>query len=139
MEQDQLTKCIIAKISKSLNFPEEIYNSLKNKAQYIIAIIPSDLRKIALFPTDAQMGLYCRINLKRKYKLDDSFFITLREKLNNFTLKTLYTTGICFSKDECFWEGVFEYNNDFPLEEFKKTLSSIDSVEYVFTQILKSE
>ncbi|MHA1339224.1 MAG: hypothetical protein ACTSRZ_04010 [Promethearchaeota archaeon] len=139
MTKEQSTKCVLVKIEKSISFPDEIYNELTKKAQYIIAILPNNLRKIVLFPTNTEMGLYTKINLKRKSKLDDTFFIKLRKKLNNFSIKTLYTTGVCFSKDECFWEGVFEYKKDFPLERFIEDLKTIDSVESVFTQILKAD
>jgi hypothetical protein len=137
MAENKDTICVLRKIERQINLPDYLYELITAKAKNIIAIIPKDLRKILIFPTTANEGLYCKIFLKRKSKLDDSFFIELRDKLTKFNLKTLYTTGVCFSLEECFWEGIFEYNNDFDLELFKKTIYEIKTVTSVKMDVLK--
>jgi hypothetical protein len=131
------TICILRKIERQIDLPEYLYELITAKAENVVVIIPKDLRKILLFPTTANEGLYCKIFLKRKSKLDDSFFIELREKLTKYNLKTLYTTGVCFSQEECYWEGIFEYHDDFDLDVFKKEIYDIKTVTTVKMDVLK--
>ena len=130
------TICILRKIEKNILLPGKFYDMIVSKAKNVVAIIPEDLRKIVLFPTNAEMALFCRIDIKKASRLDDSFFIELRNILAEHNLKTLYTTGVCYSQDECYWEGVFEYKEGFPLEDFRKSLGTIKSVVNIEMNIL---
>jgi hypothetical protein len=137
MDSDIDTICVLRKIEKQIKFPQQLYDYITSKAKNVVAIIPKDLRKILIFPTNTEQGLYCKIILKRKSKLDDSFFIELREKLAIFNIKTLYTTGVCFSSEECFWEGIFENTSDLDIEKFKKAIFDIKSVTDIKMEVLK--
>ena len=123
MEEELDTYCMLRKVEKHLKLPENLYNLITSKGKNVVAVLPKDLRKIIIFPTNANLGIYCKILLKRESKLDDSFFIALREHLAEFKVKTLYTTGVCYSQKECFWEGVFEYNETFSIDKFEESCS----------------
>jgi hypothetical protein len=131
------TICFMARVDKKISLPGDLYNLITEKGKNILCIIPKDVKKIVLFPTNAESGIYAKINLKRENRLDDSFFISLREQITKFKLNTLFTTGICFEKVECYYEGIFEYYDNFPIEEFKHTLEKIKTVVSVTLKVLK--
>ncbi|MBD3349932.1 MAG: hypothetical protein GF364_00420 [Candidatus Lokiarchaeota archaeon] len=137
MEKQKNTKCILRKLKRNMELSEDFLGNITNKFENILAVIPNDLRKIVVFPTNAESGLYCKIRISKDSKLDESFFTALRERLAKFQLKTLYTTGVCYSKQECYWEGVFEYYKEFPLQKFKRSLENIGSAKDITLDVLK--
>ena len=118
-------------------YPKEIYDLILLKGKNVLSVVTD--RKLVMFPTNADSGLYMKAFIKRKKSgLDDIFFIALRNETAKFELKTLFTSGVCFSKDECYWEGIFEFREDFPLKDFVDVINRIDSVISVKTKILKT-
>ena len=142
MEEYKEIFCSITKVeentdSKQIKYPKEIYNLIINKGKNVLSVITHEAKKIVLFPTNAESGIYAKIFIKRKKGgLDDSFFISLRKVTLKFKLKTLFTTGVCVKQDECFWEGIFEHKENFPIEDFKNTLNKINSVLSIKLNIL---
>lgn len=141
MEEEQENFFMINKVKENSNtnvlFPKEIYERVLLKGKNVLSVVTD--RKLIMFPTNADTGLYMKAFIKRKKTgLDDTFFIALRNETAKFELKTLFTTGVCFSKDECFWEGIFEFREDFPLKNFIEKINKIDSVISVKTKILKT-
>ncbi|MHA1871661.1 MAG: hypothetical protein ACTSU2_10130 [Promethearchaeota archaeon] len=139
MSKSDDTLCIFTKIKDSIPLNKEIRDLISKKGENIFLIIPNpnNIKKIIMFPTKAHSGIYTKINLDKEYRLDDKFFMELRRILANFKLKTLFTTGICLELENCYWEGIFEYNEDFPIDEFKKSLQEIESVLNIKMKILK--
>lgn len=141
MEEEQENFFMINKVKENSNtnvlYPKEIYERVLLKGKNVLSVVTD--RKLIMFPTNAETGLYMKAFIKRKKTgLDDTFFIALRNETAKFELKTLFTTGVCFSKDECFWEGIFEFREDFPLKNFIEKINKIDSVISVKTKILKT-
>ncbi len=141
MEEEQENFFMINKVKENSNtnvlYPKEIYERVLLKGKNVLSVVTD--RKLIMFPTNADTGLYMKAFIKRKKSgLDDTFFIALRNETAKFELKTLFTTGVCFSKDECFWEGIFEFREDFPLKNFIEKINKIDSVISVKTKILKT-
>lgn len=137
MENEDDTLCLIAKVNKNMVIPKNLHNMILEKGKNIVAVITKGIKKIVLFPTNADSGIYTRINIKKEKRLDDEFFLALRKILDNYNLKTLFTTGVCLKLDECYWEGIFEYFEDFNIEQFKESLKSIGSVTSVKMKLLK--
>jgi hypothetical protein len=141
MGEEQENFFMINKVKENSNtnvlYPKEIYERVLLKGKNVLSVVTD--RKLIMFPTNADTGLYMKAFIKRKKTgLDDTFFIALRNETAKFELKTLFTTGVCFSKDECFWEGIFEFREDFPLKDFIDAINKIDSVISVKTKILKT-
>lgn len=135
MAENTETVCVLKEIKREIELPVDIIDSLKKKGKNFVAIIPSDFKKIIMFPTNADKAIYCKILIRKKSRLDDVFFVELRKRLTNFGLKTLYTTGVCYSQEECYWEGIFE-DNDLNIEEFRSELKTIDSVVSIKINVL---
>ena len=116
METNKELFCRINKIeenstSNNLSYPKDMYTRIKERGNNVLSVLTD--RKIVLFPTNATSGLYTKISIKRtKTGLDDSFFLALRTVTSKFNLKTLFTTGMCIKQEECFWEGIFEYEEN---------------------------
>ncbi|MCP4760761.1 MAG: hypothetical protein GY870_03200 [archaeon] len=141
MVDENNTIAFIGKVGKEIKFPQEIYEIINKDGEKsnFLTIIPNknDVKKLILFPTNAKNGIHCKINiLKKDNKLDDTFFLALREELEKYKVKTLFTTGICMQGEVCYWDGIFEYFDEFPLEEFKEALNKIKSVNSVSIKIL---
>lgn len=136
MEENSETTCVLKKIEQQIELPIDTINALKQKGKNFVAIIPNDLRKIVMFPTNADKAIYTKILIKKKSRLDDKFFVELRKRLSKYGLKTLYTTGVCYSQEECFWEGIFE-DNGLKIESFRSDLKEIDSVVSVKIKVLE--
>jgi hypothetical protein len=139
MEEKQDNYFMINKVKKNSNtdilLPKEIYERVILKGKNVLSVVTD--RKLVMFPTNAETGLYMKAFIKRKKSgLDDTFFIALRTETAKFELKTLFTTGVCFSKEECFWEGIFEFRENFPLKDFIDEINKIESVISVKTKIL---
>ena len=139
MEEKQDNYFMINKVKKNSNtdisYPKEIYERVILKGKNVLSVVTD--RKLVMFPTNADTGLYMKVFIKRKKSgLDDTFFIALRNETAKFELKTLFTTGVCFSKEECFWEGIFEFRENFPLKDFLDVIKRIESVISVKTKIL---
>lgn len=135
------TIAFIGKAGLELKFPKEIYDIINKDGEKtnFLTIIPNknDVKKIILFPTNAKNGIHCQIDIKKKdNKLDDEFFVALRDVLEKYNVKTLFTTGVCMQGDICYWDGIFEYFEGFQLENFREALNNIKSVNTVNLKIL---
>jgi hypothetical protein len=130
------TLAILMNIKNCLNFPEEVITKLMKRGENIVVVVPKDGKKVVMFPTEANTGIYTRIDIEKGNSLTDSFFPELPKVLGKYQLKTLFTTGVCLSSEYCYWEGVFEYREGVSIDELRSDLESIKTVESVKMTIL---
>ena len=133
---DNETLAIICDIKKSLNFPEEVVTKLLKRGKNIVVVIPKDGKKVVMFPTAANTGIYTRIDIEKGSQLTDAFFPELPKVLGKYQLKTLFTTGICLSSELCYWEGVFEYRDEISIDDLRSDLEGIKTVDTVKMTLL---
>ena len=100
-------KIFLTGFSQSIKIPKDIYSELKEKGKNIITIVPPESKKATFFFTDAEQMLVAKLKLKEN-SLDDKFFLSLRDTISNLKMTNLYSSGICFKQENCYWEGVFE-------------------------------
>lgn len=132
----QETLAILMNIEKSLNFPEEVVKKLLKRGHNVVVVIPKDGKKVVMFPTTANTGIYTRIDIAKGSQLTDAFFPELPKVLGKYQLKTLFTTGVCLSSELCYWEGVFEYREEISLDDLRNDLEGIKTVDSVKMTIL---
>lgn len=132
----QLAKVFITKLSSSIQMPLDVVNSLEPLGKNVVAILPGESKKMTFFLTNAHQILFIRLFLDKE-SLDDSFFTSLRAKLNELGMTNLFSTGICFKQDICVWEGVFEFDNDSRLNEIKEKLATVLHVHKTGFEIIK--
>ena len=130
------TLAVLMNIEKSLKFPEEITKKIKNIGQNIVVVVPKDGKKVVMFPTNANTGIYARIDIEKGSQLTDEFFPELPKILAKYELKTLFTTGVCLSTEYCYWEGVFEYREGISIDDLRNDLVNIKTVDTVKMTIL---
>jgi hypothetical protein len=133
---DNETLAILMNIKSSLNFPEKIITKLLERGENVVVVVPKDAKKVVMFPTEANTGIYTRIDIEKGNSLTDSFFPELPKVLGKYQLKTLFTTGVCLSSEYCYWEGVFEYHEGVSIEDLRSDLKGIKTVESVKMTIL---
>lgn len=128
----------MGKITNINAIKADIREKIIKKGENFVGVIvnPEQMKKIVFFPTSAVKSIYTKISLAKETRLDDAFFISLREKIAKFKLKTLFTTGVCFKLDECFWEGIFEYFDGFKIEDLENEFKTIDNVVSVDLDVL---
>ncbi|MHA1110080.1 MAG: hypothetical protein ACTSRE_03210 [Promethearchaeota archaeon] len=133
---DNETLAILMNIKQCLNFPEEVIKTLHKRGENILVVIPKDVKKIVMFPTNANTGIYTRINIEKGSNLTDQFFPQLPKVLSKYQLNTLFTTGFCPDSEYCYWEGVFEYRDEISLDNLRTDLEGIKTVDSVKMTIL---
>jgi len=136
VSSDNETLAVLMNIKSCLKFPEEIVKKLENRGHNVVVVIPSDGKKIVMFPTEANTGIYTRIDIEKGSQLTDAFFPELPKVLGKYQLKTLFTTGVCLSSELCYWEGVFEYREGISIDELRNELEKIKTVDTVKMTIL---
>lgn len=138
VSSDYETLAVLMNIENCLKFPEEIVNKLtrRGERQNIVVVIPKDGKKVVMFPTSANTGIYTRIDIQKGSQLTDAFFPELPKVLAKYQLHTLFTTGVCLSEEYCYWEGVFEYREGISIDELRNDLISIKTVDSVKMTIL---
>jgi len=130
------TLAILMNIKKSLNFPEIVVEKLLKRGENVVVVVPKDGKKVVMFPTEANTGIYTRIDIEKGSQLTDAFFPELPKVLGKYQLKTLFTTGVCLSTEYCYWEGVFEYRDEISLDNLRTDLEGIKTVDSVKMTIL---
>ena len=133
---DNETLAILMNIKKSLNFPEMVVEKLLKRGENVVVVVPKDGKKVVMFPTEANTGIYTRIDIEKGSQLTDAFFPELPKVLGKYQLKTLFTTGVCLSSEYCYWEGVFEYREGISLDGLRTDLEGIKTVDSVKMTIL---
>ncbi|MBN2156413.1 MAG: hypothetical protein JW776_10245 [Candidatus Lokiarchaeota archaeon] len=136
MSADNETLAIIMSIEKNLLFPEEVKNKLLEQGHNVVVVVPKNAKKVVMFPTSANTGIYARIDIQKGSQLTDAFFPELPKVLSKFQLKTLFTTGVCLHTELCYWEGIFEYREGLVVEDLRSALMNIKTVESVKMTIL---
>ena len=136
VSSDIETLAILMNIEQSLKFPEEVIAKLLKRGENIVVVIPKDGKKVVMFPTNANTGIYTRIDIEKGSQLTDAFFPELPKVLAKYQLKTLFTTGVCLSSEYCYWEGVFEYREGISIDELRNDLEAIKTVDSVKMTIL---
>ena len=133
---DNETLAILMNIKKSLNFPEIVIEKLLERGENVVVVVPKDGKKVVMFPTEANTGIYTRIDIEKGSQLTDAFFPELPKVLGKYQLNTLFTTGVCLSAEYCYWEGVFEYREEISLDNLRTDLEGIKTVDSVKMTIL---
>jgi hypothetical protein len=128
MEETQpLARCFITRLSEQISIPKVIHTSLQEIGKNLVAVIPGESKKMIFFLTNASQIMVVRLFLN-KDKLNEGFFVSLREALAELKLINLFSTGVCFKADVCVWEGVFEFENDANFEPIKARLERVNFV-----------
>lgn len=127
-EARQLAQCFLTKMGSEIKIPSHIMKSLESVGKNLVAVIPGESKKMTFFFTNASKVLFVRLFLN-KDKLDDTFFTSLRDTLKKLNMQNLFSTGICFKKEICVWEGVFEFEDESKFQTIQDELTKVNNVK----------
>ena|GEM_PF-4636879 len=125
MEKELLVGSITKVSDNKIHLPKEIMEELNlSEGKSVLVIYKPTIRRIILVPITNGVA-------KLILSLRD-----LPEAISEVTsilveseIKTLYTTGMCYRKGSCVWEGFIDLSKTkTDLEELKKRLSLVEDV-----------
>jgi len=102
----ELIECSKVNLSDALNsdiLPDSVKEDLRNSGETFLTIYTKKSKSLRFFPTQDDDIWWLKIAI-------DSFSPEtsgkILAKLNKLVKEFVYSTGVCISKSECFWDGI---------------------------------
>ncbi|NHJ86346.1 MAG: hypothetical protein FK734_12855 [Asgard group archaeon] len=102
----ELIECAKVKLSDALVspiLPECVKEDLKESGDTFLSIYTKKSKSLRFFPTKNDDIWWLKIAIEN-FSPETSGKILA--KLNNLVKEFVYSTGVCISKSECFWDGI---------------------------------
>lgn len=92
--------------NKPISLPNEFITALKPEgARQVIIILAPNTKIIRIIPTNSDTVAKININIE---KLSPDFLRQMGSIFIRLGIKTLYSTGLCFTSDACVYEGYID-------------------------------
>lgn len=101
-----LIECAKVKIIDALNspiLPEGVKNDLEGSGKIFLTIYSKKSKTLRFFPTKDDDIWWLKIAIN-SFSPETSGKILA--KLNKLITEFVYSTGVCISKSDCFWDGI---------------------------------
>jgi hypothetical protein len=101
-----LIECAKVKITDALNspiLPEGVKNDLEGSGDIFLTIYSKKSKTLRFFPTEDDDIWWLKIAIN-SFSPETSGKILA--KLNKLITEFIYSTGVCISKSDCFWDGI---------------------------------
>ncbi|MCK5047193.1 MAG: hypothetical protein KAJ76_07955 [Candidatus Heimdallarchaeota archaeon] len=127
-----LIECAKVKISDALVspiLPESVKNDLEGSGNVFLTIYSKKSKTLRFFPTKDDDIWWLKIAIS-SFSPETSGNILA--KLNKLITEFVYSTGVCISKSDCFWDGII-LDSSFKTkkEEIINTIKEIPNVKDV--------
>ncbi len=127
-----LIECARVKIADALEspiLPESVKNDLEGSGNVFLTIYSKKSKTLRFFPTKDDDIWWLKIAIS-SFSPETSGNILA--KLNKLITEFVYSTGVCISKSDCFWDGIildssFKTNKD----QIINTIKEIPNVKDV--------
>ncbi len=132
-----LAKMCVIEESQPIVLPEEFLKALQpDGKKYAIMILAPNTKIIRIIPTNSPEVAKITINIGR---LSPDFLRRMGSIFIRLGIKTLYSTGLCFTQESCSYEGYVDSTEleNIPLEVIKEEFSQIEGVTSVQIDMLK--
>jgi hypothetical protein len=104
LEIIECAKINLNDITSSPILPKKVREEMKTSGvQKYVSIFTTKSKTLRFFPTDSTNVWWLRIAIN-SFNPETSGAILA--KLNKLVNEFVYSTGICISKSECFWDGI---------------------------------
>ncbi len=131
----------IAKVTKleadqPIELPEEFLAALKPDGKnFAVMILAPNTRIIRIIPTETNEVCKVSINIG---KLSPDFLRKMGSIFIRLGIKTLYSTGLCFTQSSCVYEGYIDSEElvDVTIDKIKEELERIEGVSSVIVETL---
>ena len=114
-----------------IQLPQEFLEALKPDGKNsALMILAPNTKIIRLIPTSSNEVVKVGINIQ---KLSPDFLRKMGSIFIKLNIKTLYSTGLCFTQDACVYEGYIDSTElkDVSLDEITEELGKIEGVSSV--------
>ena len=109
--------------------PEGVRNDLKSSGDTFLTVYTKKSKTLRFFPTKDESIWWIKIAIN-SFSPETSGSILA--KLNKLVSEFIYSTGVCISKSDCFWDGiVLESSIKTSQEDVINTLEEIPNVSKV--------
>lgn len=101
-----LIECTKIKINEAVNsqiLPDGVKSDLKNSGNTFLTVYTKKSKTLRFFPTKDEGIWWIKIAIN-SFSPETSGIILA--KLNKLVSEFIYSTGVCISKSDCFWDGI---------------------------------
>ena len=134
-----IAKMISLAQSQMIPLPPDFLDSLLTKGDesHAIMILMPSTNIIRIIPTKSPKTLKVVIEV---CELSATFLQELSIVFMHSKLKTLYSTGLCFTHDTCMYEAYIDVHDlSLPVDQLKIELANINGVSMVNIELLTME
>ena len=143
VDEDQSAKVTLSYMTllsenQPIQLPHEFYTALKGDGEnFAVIILAPNTKIIRVIPTKSDTVAKININIG---KLSPDFLRQMGSIFIAQGIKTLYSTGLCFTQNTCVYEGFFDTIEleGVSLEDIKKEFEEIPGVSTVTVEELKA-
>jgi len=134
-----MASMVIFSSDNTLELPKSFVTTLKESEgqeyPYLIMILNNSSQVIRIAPTNGEQVVKLTIYIS---ELAPSFLQRLGDVLTKSKVKTLYSTGVCFTEKTCSYEGYIDLTEfvETSPENLKTALSQIPGISKVEMEIL---
>ncbi|MFQ5976568.1 MAG: hypothetical protein ACE5OZ_00380 [Candidatus Heimdallarchaeota archaeon] len=133
-----IAKMVSLAHDQAIALPSDFLDSLRPKddGSHAVMILAPSTKIIRIIPTKSPEVLKVAIEIG---ELSPDFLQELGVVFMRSKIKTLYSTGLCFTQDTCVYEGYIDVSDvNLPEDQLKSELSSIKGVSKVNIDLLKA-
>jgi len=131
-----LAKMTVISEQEPIKLPDSFIDALKpeGKSHAIIILAPST-KIVRIIPTNSDTVAKININIA---KLSPDFLRQMGSIFISLGIKTLYSTGLCFTQDTCVYEGYFDSTEltEISTDDIKNEFLAIPGVSTVTIDML---
>ncbi|MFW9914262.1 MAG: hypothetical protein ACFFGZ_01520 [Candidatus Thorarchaeota archaeon] len=134
-----IAKMVLLAHDRPITLPEEFHASLQptEEGAHAVMILAPSPKIIRIIPSKSAEVLKVVIEIG---ELSPGFLQELGVVLMHAKIKTLYSTGLCFTQETCVYEGYIDASDvHLPKEELERNLAGIKGVAKVSMHLLKME
>ncbi|MHA1115446.1 MAG: hypothetical protein K9W45_06415 [Candidatus Heimdallarchaeum aukensis] len=133
MSENSVTMAKMTKLvaEEPIELPEEFLEALKPDGKsHAVLILAPNTRIIRIIPTESPEVIKININIG---KLSPDFLRKMGSIFIRLGIKTLYSTGLCFTQSACVYEGYIDSEElkEVSIDTIKDELERIEGVSSV--------
>ncbi len=132
----ELIECTKVKIKDAIDspvLPESVKKDLRDSGDTFLAIYSKKSKTLRFFPTNDDDIWWLKIAIG-SFSPETSGKILA--KLNQYITEFVYSTGVCISKSECFWDGII-LNSSFKSSK-ESVIKAIEEITNVSNVTIKA-
>lgn len=124
--------------NEPIKLPDSFIEALKPEGRsHAIIILAPNTKIVRIIPTNSPVVAKININIG---KLSPDFLRQMGSIFIRLGIKTLYSTGLCFTQDTCVYEGYFDSTelDNVSVDQIKSEFMEIPGVSTVTIDMLEA-